>query len=110
MSNKFNNAHIGVSGHGNKWAGFSHASAGGSKNYGFLHHCDGSYSLINKKSGGGHIGFRRDNADMLKMGDDGVLQVTQDSVALSLRSTSISVCVCVCVFTCFYCSVRVCCC
>jgi len=75
ISNKFNNAHIGVSGHGHAWSGFSHASAGGAVSYGFLHHKDGIYSLINKKSGGGHIGFRRDNHDMLKMGDDGVLQV-----------------------------------
>ena len=87
MATAIGNAKIGVSGHGPKWSGFSHASAGGSKNYGFLHHCDGSYSLINKKSGGGHIGFRRDNQDMLKMGDDGVLQVTNDHVVIDIRAT-----------------------
>ena len=82
------NAKIGVSGHGNGWAGFSHSSAGGSKNYGFLHHSDGSYSLINKKSGGGHIGFRRDNQDMLKMADDGVLQVTSYRCCVGARHTN----------------------
>ena len=79
------NAKIGVSGHGHGWAGFSHASAGNSNNYGFLHHVNGIYSLINKKSGGGHIGFRRDNQDMLKMEDDGVLQVTYDSFVVSMH-------------------------
>ena len=78
MSNKFNNAHIGVSGHGGAWAGFSHASAGGSHNYGFLHHQNGCYSLINKKSGGGHIGFRVDNKDVVTIKDGGAMWVGGD--------------------------------
>ena len=85
MAKTIGNSKIGVSGHGNDWAGFSHASAGNNNDYGFLHHVNGIYSLINKKSGGGHIGFRRDNQDMLKMGDDGVLQVTYDSFVVSMH-------------------------
>ncbi|WP_299210120.1 hypothetical protein [uncultured Dokdonia sp.] len=60
-----NNAFIGDVGHGFDWASFSHKNATTTASYGFLHHKEGIYSLINIKSGDGYIGFRADNADKM---------------------------------------------
>ncbi|MDR4467768.1 MAG: hypothetical protein MRJ68_05630 [Nitrospira sp.] len=74
-----NNVFLGDVGHGPDWAGFSHASATNPTAYGFLQHSSGQYSLINKRSGGGHIGFRIDNQDKMIMKDDGTLKLLADS-------------------------------
>ena len=66
-----NNVFLGDVGHGPDWAGFSHASATSGTAYGFLHHNSGQYALINKRSGGGHIGFRIDNHDKMIISDGG---------------------------------------
>lgn len=60
-----NNAFVGDVGHGFDWAGFSHKNTVTTTGYGFLHHKQGIYSLINIKSGDGYIGFRADNKDKM---------------------------------------------
>jgi hypothetical protein len=62
---------LGNVGHGSDYAGFSHSSAANVYGYGFLHHSSGQYALINKKSGGGWIGLRIDNADKMVLSDAG---------------------------------------
>jgi hypothetical protein len=62
---------LGNVGHGNDYAGFSHSSAANAQGYGFLHHSSGQYALVNKKSGGGWIGLRIDNADKMVLNDAG---------------------------------------
>jgi hypothetical protein len=70
-----NNALLGDVGHGPTWAGFSHNSQVGTESYAFLQSNDGLYTLINKKSGGGHIGFRVNNNDVATISDNGSLTV-----------------------------------
>lgn len=65
------NVFIGDVGHGSNWAGFSHRESAGQTSYGFLQDAAGHSSLINKKSGGGHIGLRIDNQDKMVMVDSG---------------------------------------
>ena len=75
-SNVVDNTKLGKGAHGKGWASLSHADAyTNGKNYSFLAHKDASYALVNKKSGGGHIGWRIDNIDHMWMKDDGVLQL-----------------------------------
>jgi Chaperone of endosialidase len=66
-----NNVFLGEVGHGSSWAGFCHSNSVSPTGYGFLHHVNGQYALINKKSGGGWIGLRIDNADKLVLDDAG---------------------------------------
>lgn len=70
-----NNVFLGDVGHGQDWAGFSHASVASVTAYGFLHHTSGQYALINKKSGAGFIGFRVDNVDKMTITDSGDIQL-----------------------------------
>jgi len=72
-----NNVFLGNVGHGADWAGFSHSNAVSRTDYGFLHHTSGQYALINKKSGGGFIGFRIDNADKVTIDDSGVMRAIE---------------------------------
>jgi hypothetical protein len=65
------NVFLGDVGHGGGWAGFSHAAAASATSYGFLHSDSGQYALINKRSGGGYIALRIDNADKLVLNDAG---------------------------------------
>lgn len=68
---QINNVFIGDVGHGPTWAGFSHSAAPSPQNYALLQSNDNIYTLINKKSGGGFIGFRVDNADKMTINDAG---------------------------------------
>ena len=70
-----NNVFLGEVGHGQDWAGFSHASTTSPTSYGFLQHSSGQYALINKKSGAGWIGFRVDNNDKMTITDSGDIQL-----------------------------------
>ena len=65
------NVFLGDVGHGQDWAGFSHGKSASATGYGFLHHTSGQYALINKKSGGGYIGFRIDNNDKMVLANNG---------------------------------------
>jgi hypothetical protein len=60
-----NNVYLGDVGHGYTWAGFSHKDQVGQLSYGLLQSQDGFYTLINKKYGGGYIGFRINNSDVV---------------------------------------------
>ena len=61
-----NTALIGKVGLGSEWSCFSHKDAPRtSKAYGFTHYKDGTWALMNIKSGNGHIGFRVDNEDKM---------------------------------------------
>lgn len=62
-----NNTFIGDVGHGAEWASFSHKDASSVVSYGFTQNSQGTYSLINIKSGddAGFIGFRVDNKDKM---------------------------------------------
>ncbi len=65
------NVFLGDVGHGSIWAGFSHGSSASTTGYALLHRNDGIYTLLNKKSGGGYLGFRVDNADKMVINDSG---------------------------------------
>lgn len=66
-----NNTFLGNVGHGSLWAGFSHSNSATTAGYGLLQHRDGIFTLLNKKSGGGYLGFRVDNADKMIINDAG---------------------------------------
>jgi len=66
-----NNVFLGDVGHGSKWAGLAHSNIVNTAGYGFLQDDSGQYTLINKKSGTGWIGFRIDNADKMVLADNG---------------------------------------
>ncbi len=68
---KLNNVFIGDVGHGATWAGFSHDSIPGTGTYGLLQSSDSNYTLLNKASGAGWIGFRVNNADMMVVRETG---------------------------------------
>jgi Chaperone of endosialidase len=65
------NTFLGDVGHGNTWAGFSHGSSVSKTSYALLQQNDGIYTLLNKKSGGGYLGFRVDNVDKMVINDSG---------------------------------------
>jgi hypothetical protein len=66
-----NNVFVGDVGHGASWAGFSNSSSATKEGYALLQSGMGEYTLINKKSGGGFIGFRVDNGDKMVINDAG---------------------------------------
>ncbi len=66
-----NNVFLGDVGHGGSWAGFSHGNSVGPDRYGLLQSGDGLVTLINKRPGGGHIGFRVGNNDRVIIDDAG---------------------------------------
>jgi Chaperone of endosialidase len=66
-----NNTFLGDVGHGAIWAGFSHGNSVSTSGYALLQSNDGIYTLLNKKSGGGYLGFRVDNADKMVINDSG---------------------------------------
>jgi cytoskeletal protein CcmA (bactofilin family) len=66
-----NNVFLGDVGHSASWAGFSHSNSASKVGYSLLQSADGFYTLINKKSGGGYIGFRVDNSDKMVINDSG---------------------------------------
>lgn len=72
------NAFIGDVGHGVTWAGFCNSSAITAASYALLQSSDGRNTLLNKRSGGGAIEFRVDNATRLKMDDAGTTELTGD--------------------------------
>ena len=69
------NAFIGDVGHGFNWAGFSHRNSVSTVGYALLQFVNGTYTLINKRSGGGFIGFRVDNADKMIINDSGSIGI-----------------------------------
>ena len=74
---RLGNVFVGDVGHGQGWAGLSHADAIGAASYGFLQSSDGRNTLINKRSGGGVIEFRVDNQTKLSLDDAGKLSTGQ---------------------------------
>jgi Chaperone of endosialidase len=66
-----NNTFLGDVGHGSTWAGFSHGSSASANSYALLQSNNGLYTLLNKKSGGGYLGFRVDNLDKMIIKDSG---------------------------------------
>ncbi len=66
-----NNAFLGDVGFGQRWAGFSHKSAMATTSYGLLQDQEGDYTLVNIKSGDGHIGFRVNNVDKMVLKSNG---------------------------------------
>lgn len=65
------NAFIGDVGLGPDWAGFASTGSVTKGGYGFAQKNDGTSTYINKKSGGGSIGFRIDNVDKMVIDDQG---------------------------------------
>lgn len=81
-----NNTFLGDVGHGSVWAGFSHRGSVNTAGYALLQSNDGLYTLINKKSGGGFIGFRVDNVDKMSINDAGQVSITSNlSFGASVR-------------------------
>lgn len=82
-----NNAFVGDVGHGSTWAGFSHKSSISTAGYALLQNDTGVTTLINKKSGGGYIGFRVDNVDKMVLLDSGNVGIgtTSPSAELHIR-------------------------
>lgn len=76
------NVFVGDVGHGAVWAGFGHKDAISTTGYGLLQSSDGKCTLINKKSDGGFIGFRIDNADKMILFDNG-------NVGIGIANTNI---------------------
>ncbi len=68
---KLNNAAIGDVGYSAMWAGFAHNSVFATGTYALLQRNDGQYTLINKASGAGYIGFRVNNTDQMVILDGG---------------------------------------
>jgi Chaperone of endosialidase len=66
-----NSTFLGDVGYGANWAGFSHKNSVSLTSYALLQSNDGIYTLLNKKSGGGLIGFRVDNVDKMVINDLG---------------------------------------
>jgi Chaperone of endosialidase len=66
-----NNTFLGDVGHTDGWAGFSHRGSVSTVGYALLQSNDGIYTLLNKKSGGGYMGFRVDNVDKMVINDLG---------------------------------------
>lgn len=86
-----NNVFVGEFGHGGDWAGFSHSSSAGAPSYALLQRGDGQITLINKKSGAGHIGFRIDNVDKMVILDNGAVGIgtTAPTRTLDVRASGI---------------------
>ncbi|HKQ72638.1 MAG TPA: hypothetical protein VJ810_02845 [Blastocatellia bacterium] len=84
------NVFLGDVGHSSTWAGFSHRTAAGTTSYGLLQNNDGLFTLINKKSGGGYIGFRVDNNDKMVINDAGHVGIglTNPGRVLDVRAAS----------------------
>jgi hypothetical protein len=80
-----NNVYLGDVGHGYTWAGFSHKDQVGQLSYGLLQSQDGLYTLINKKSGGGFIGFRVNNGDRMVINDAGNVGIGTTAPAQKLH-------------------------
>jgi hypothetical protein len=75
-----NNVFLGDVGHGYTWGGFSHKDQVSPTSYGLLQSQDGLYTLINKKSGGGYIGFRVNNNDMVTINEFGDFRVMRTAI------------------------------
>ncbi|HKP87311.1 MAG TPA: hypothetical protein VJZ26_14500 [Blastocatellia bacterium] len=84
------NAFVGDVGHGPDWAGFSHKGAVGQPSYALLQRTDGLFTLINKKPGGGYIGFRVGNVDKMIIDDGGNIGIgtTAPYARLTLAGTA----------------------
>lgn len=85
------NAFLGDVGHGAVWAGFCHRDSVGATSYSLLQNNTGLFTLINKKSGGGYIGFRVDNGDKMVITDNGNVGIgtTNPIGTLDVRSNGI---------------------
>jgi hypothetical protein len=66
-----NNAFIGDVGHGPNSTAFAHIGSATTEGYALRQSSDGFFTLINKKSGSGYIGFRVDNADKMVIDNSG---------------------------------------
>lgn len=80
-----NNVFIGDVGHNSDWAGFSHSKSTSVTGYGLLQNKGGTITLINKKSGGGHIGFRVDNGDKMVITDNGNVGIGNTNPSVKLE-------------------------
>lgn len=66
-----NNVFLGDVGQGETWGGFSNSKSVSKEGYALIQNDTGEYTLLNKKSGAGYIGFRIDNADKMIVANDG---------------------------------------
>ncbi|MEM7155039.1 MAG: tail fiber domain-containing protein [Myxococcota bacterium] len=82
------NAKIGDMGFGPSWAGFAHENSATKEGYALLQNANGQTTLINKKSGGGHIGIRVDNRDKIKINDDGDVDTVGTVTASNFRDVT----------------------
>jgi Chaperone of endosialidase len=73
-----NNTFLGDVGHGATYAGFSHKSSVSQTSYALLQSEDGIYTLLNKRSGGGYMGFRVDNQDKMTIDDAGQVSIASN--------------------------------
>jgi hypothetical protein len=85
------NVFLGDVGRGQAWAGFSHKDMATKEGYGFLQNKNGQTTLINKKSGGGHIGFRIDDKDKMVLTDKGNVGIgtTDPKAALDVKGNAL---------------------
>lgn len=70
-NSRLSNVFLGDVGHGPTYAGFSHNSIPGTGTYALLQSNDAAYTLLNKGSATGWIGFRINNADQMVIREDG---------------------------------------
>ncbi|WP_210407662.1 hypothetical protein, partial [Hydrocoleum sp. CS-953] len=80
-----NNVFVGDVGHGEAWAGFGHKDAISRTGYGLIQNSDGKYTLINKQSGGGFIGFGVDNDYKMVLLDNGNVGIGTNSPTAKLH-------------------------
>ena len=70
-----NNVFMGDVGHGVNWAAFANSSSANTTGYALLQSADGLYTLLNRKSGAGYIGFRIDNIDQMVIANSGYVGI-----------------------------------
>lgn len=70
-----NNVFMGDVGHGANWAALANSSSANTTGYALLQSGDGLYTLLNRKSGAGYIGFRIDNIDQMVIANSGYVGI-----------------------------------
>jgi hypothetical protein len=71
QSTTINNVKVGENIHGEQWGGLWHKEAPLNTGYALLQNSLGTYTLLNKETGNGHIGFRVQNSDKMVVANNG---------------------------------------